>query len=38
MNTISLYRVYIKMCKKKPIDNISRGWYTKNVKKTVLII
>ena len=32
MNVISLYRVYIKMCK-KPIDNISRGWYTKNVQK-----
>ena len=25
MNGISLYRGYIKMCK-KPIDNISRGW------------
>ena len=37
MNGISLYRGYIKMCKKL-IDNISRGWYTENVQKTVLII
>ena len=37
MNGISLYREYIKMCK-KPIDNISRGWYTENVQKNILII
>lgn len=24
--------------REKPIDNISRGWYTENVQKTVLII
>ena len=34
MNGISLYRGYIKMCK-KTIDNISRSWYTKNVQKPI---
>ena len=37
MNGISLYRGYIKMCK-KTIDNIGRGWYTENVQKNILII
>ena len=34
MNVISLYRGYIKNVKKNCIDNISRSWYTENVKKT----
>ena len=28
----------ISLVHKKPIDNISRSWYTENVKKNILII
>ena len=35
MNVISLSRGYIKNVQKNFIDNISRSWYTKNVKKPI---